>query len=154
MSPEFFIFIAIGVGFVSTIIAYRLGHSRGCTIHTTPSKQRRRGIKKYKDVSWTTGHYGSTYQQGGKCKKGFFIVCELDRIAHKSKVELLHSQGSPLSVWKKVQYYNTEDIEWDVPVKPEPIDEMKDKLSEQERILKTPLDELVKYVENDKIAEV
>src|SRR5690606_15663203 len=100
-------------------------------------KKGRLGIKPFENISWEAGYYGNRYYEAGKNKSGFFVVRELDRIANKVKVELIDAQGTFLDIWKKIQYYNADAIQWDDETSKDPIDKVKKKLS-QEEIIRTP----------------
>lgn len=131
--------LGIGVGMI-------LNHNQ----HKTKSRYIRKGIihKKWAQKHLTGGMYN--VETGGTIYSGeaLCVVGELEKVRNYSKVEVLTVENCP---WELVdvikeeigEYVNTSDIKWD-----------SDNINENEEIIKTPMNELVKHIEMENIKDM
>ena len=144
-------------------LAYASGYSDGNKDKKHPN---RRGVIKYKEFKWDDAGYWDTYAKSRKATNVVIVIEELDKIDNQSKIKISCIDGTGITkigrekMRKRLgQWWETSLIDWEEVILPEPelvdpITEVKDKLSEQDRIIKTPLKDLVKDIANDEIAGV
>jgi hypothetical protein len=153
-------------GVVASTISYLIGHENGVNSELkrlreneeARKKNLRRGILKLKNFYWheaksveISPRVYTTKLVGKEADLVVVEVRELDRIADQSRVEIIGADGAPLAnVRKRIgNYWETNDISWEE--RPEPIQELKSRLSREEQIIMTPLHKLADAVIEDKI---
>jgi len=168
--PLIFFIIALVGAFcgLSFIVGYFTGRSKSQSTPNTPTEITATHIGRRGVINWPNFQYDSTPKNAWYTwnKKDVIVVVEeVDRVSDQSKIKILSVDGPHMNK-ECVQYaknklgewWITRHIQWEKIVppasEPEPVAVLKDKLSEQDRIIKTPLNVLVKQIENDEIEPV